>query len=80
MVSLLIVPVFYSLWEDLGEILRRVAGRLKKGVAVATALIGTLTRQLQIAHERIRELEQGRRPMSWANLDGLNQVYLETRA
>ncbi len=28
----------------------------------------------------IRELEQGRRPMSWANLDGLNQVYLETRA
>src|SRR5580692_10148755 len=44
LLTLLAVPVFYSLWEDLGEFAARVpgriSGRLRRGVAVATALLG----------------------------------------
>jgi HAE1 family hydrophobic/amphiphilic exporter-1 len=47
LLTLLAVPVFYSLWEDLGDftvrVSARVAGRLRRGAAVATALIASLT-------------------------------------
>jgi hydrophobic/amphiphilic exporter-1 (mainly G- bacteria), HAE1 family len=46
LLTLLAVPVFYSLWEDLGDfavrVSARVSGRLRRGAAVATALIGSL--------------------------------------
>ena len=51
--------------RDIGKTLRIdatahiVPARVYAQFQTMTALIGTLTRQLQIAHERIRELEQG---------------------
>jgi HAE1 family hydrophobic/amphiphilic exporter-1 len=46
LLTLLAVPVFYSLWEDLGDfavrVSARVSARLRRGAAVATALIGAL--------------------------------------
>jgi len=46
LLTLLAVPVFYSLWEDLGDfavrVSARVSGRLRRGAAVATALLGLL--------------------------------------
>ena len=42
LLTLLAVPVFYSLWEDLGDFAARVMSRLRKGAAIATALIGSL--------------------------------------
>jgi len=46
LLTLLAVPVFYSLWEDLGDfaarLSARVSGRLRRDAAVATALLGSL--------------------------------------
>ncbi|MEO8594761.1 MAG: efflux RND transporter permease subunit [Candidatus Solibacter sp.] len=56
LLTLLAVPVFYSLFEDLGDsfvhgsvarLFRRIGGRFKKGAVVSTALIGSLFGQGQ---------------------------------
>ena len=45
LLTLLAVPVFYSLWEDLGDFAARVRRRLTKTAVIATACIGSLFAQ-----------------------------------
>ncbi|HXK01170.1 MAG TPA: efflux RND transporter permease subunit, partial [Verrucomicrobiae bacterium] len=45
LLTLLAVPVFYSLWEDLGDFFARVRGRITKAALVATGLAGSLLGQ-----------------------------------
>ena len=45
LLTLLAVPVFYSLWEDLGDFMVRVRSRLTKAAVVSTAFIGSLFAQ-----------------------------------
>jgi HAE1 family hydrophobic/amphiphilic exporter-1 len=42
LLTLLAVPVFYSLWEDLGDFASRIRSRVFKSVAVTTAFLGSL--------------------------------------
>jgi HAE1 family hydrophobic/amphiphilic exporter-1 len=45
LLTLLAVPVFYSLWEDFGDSFVRVRGRIAKTAAISTAFIGSLFAQ-----------------------------------
>jgi HAE1 family hydrophobic/amphiphilic exporter-1 len=54
LLTLLAVPVFYSIWEDLGEWFARVRGRLTKAAIATTAAIGSLFAQT----EQIPPLQQ----------------------
>src|SRR5262249_1876821 len=42
LLTLLAVPVFYSLWEDLGDFMARIRSRVFKSAAVTTAFLGSL--------------------------------------
>jgi HAE1 family hydrophobic/amphiphilic exporter-1 len=58
LLTLLAVPVFYSLWEDLGDWFARVRSRLTRAAATVAAMLGMLAGSLfgQTAH--IQALDQ----------------------
>jgi HAE1 family hydrophobic/amphiphilic exporter-1 len=45
LLTLIAVPVFYSLWEDMGDFFARVRSRVFKAAAVTTAFLGSLFAQ-----------------------------------
>jgi outer membrane protein TolC len=71
LLTLLAVPVFYSVWEDIGEIrlFRAVRGRFRKMLAVATAMVSSAfaqpaIRPLQEVPVQPRVGVQGETPLS----------------
>ena len=74
LLTLLAVPVFYSLWEDFGDFFARVRARLTRAAVVSTAAIASLFAQTPPAPD-----PQPPTPARSAQIPTLQQVELKPR-